>query len=145
LGLFEGAMLEHGNLFFFTPLIAAMAGNVGVQSSAIIVQGLANNTLSGSLFRRLIKEISLSLLNGAILSVILFMGSYFLLDEPPIIGFVICSALISVIIIASLIGTFVPLLFGIDPALATGPFITTSNDICGILIYFSIARMILGF
>ncbi|MBX9888628.1 MAG: magnesium transporter [Flavobacteriaceae bacterium] len=148
LGLFEGAMLEHGNLFFFTPLIAAMAGNVGVQSSAIIVQGLANNTLSGSLFNRLIKEISLSLLNGAILSVILFLGSYFLLDEQPIIGIVICSALVSVIIIASLIGTFVPLLldkFGIDPALATGPFITTSNDICGILIYFSIAKMILGF
>ena len=148
LGLFEGAMAEHGNLFFFTPLIAAMAGNVGVQSSAIIVQGLANNTLSGSLFRRLIKEISLSLLNGSILSVILFTGSYYLLDEPLIIGFVICSALISVIIIASLIGTFVPLLldkFGVDPALATGPFITTSNDICGILIYFSIARMILGF
>lgn len=148
LGLFEGAMLKHGNLFFFTPLIAAMAGNVGVQSSAIIVQGLANNTLSGSLFNRLIKEISLSLLNGAILSIILFLGSYFLLDEPPIIGIVICSALVSVIIIASLIGTFVPLLldkFGIDPALATGPFITTSNDICGILIYFSIAKMILGF
>ncbi|WP_366186058.1 magnesium transporter [Flavobacterium ovatum] len=148
LGLFEGAMLQHGKLFFFTPLIAAMAGNVGVQSSAIIVQGLANDTLSGSLFNRLIKEISLSLLNGAILAVILFIGSYFLLGEPLIIGFVVCSALISVIIIASLIGTFVPLLldkFGIDPALATGPFITTSNDICGILIYFSIARLILGF
>jgi magnesium transporter len=146
--VFEGAMLEHGNLFFFTPLIAAMAGNVGVQSSAIIVQGLANNTLSGSLFNRLIKEISLSLLNGAILSTILFLGSYFLLGEPPIIGIVICAALVSVIIIASLIGTFVPLLldkFGVDPALATGPFITTSNDICGILIYFSIAKMILGF
>jgi magnesium transporter len=79
-----------------------------VQSSAIIVQGLANNTLSGSLFNRLIKEIALSLL-GAILSAILFAGSYFLLGEPPI-GFVICCALLSVIIIASLIGTFVPLL-----------------------------------
>ena len=148
LGLFEGAMLVHGELFFFTPLIAAMAGNVGVQSSAIIVQGLANDTLSGSLFNRLIKEISLSLLNGSILAAILLFGSYFILDEPIIIGFVICCALISVIIIASLIGTFVPLLldkFGIDPALATGPFITTSNDICGILIYFSIAKMILGF
>jgi magnesium transporter len=148
LGLFEGAMAEHGNLFFFTPLIAAMAGNVGVQSSAIIVQGLANNTLSGSLFNRLIKEVSLSLFNGAILAAILFLGSYFLLGEPPIIGVVITSALVSVIIIASLIGTFIPLLldkFGIDPALATGPFITTSNDICGILIYFSIAKMILGF
>ncbi|AWG20661.1 magnesium transporter [Flavobacterium faecale] len=148
LGLFEGAMLQHGKLFFFTPLIAAMAGNVGVQSSAIIVQGLANDTLSGSLFKRLIKEISLSLLNGGILAVILFLGSYFLLGEPMVIGFVVCCALMSVIVIASLIGTFVPLLldkFGVDPALATGPFITTSNDICGILIYFSIARLILGF
>ena len=148
LGLFEGAMLEHGNLFFFTPLVAAMAGNVGVQSSAIIVQGLANNTLSGSLFNRLVKEVSLSLLNGVILATILFLGSHFLLNVEIIIGVIVTVALMSVIIIASLIGTFVPLLldkFGIDPALATGPFITTSNDICGILIYFSIAKMILGF
>ena len=148
LGLFEGAMLEHGKLFFFTPLIAAMAGNVGVQSSAIIVQGLANNTLSGSLFNRLLKEISLSLLNGLILASILFLGSHFVLDVEVIIGVIVTIALVSVIIIASLIGTFIPLLldkFGIDPALATGPFITTSNDICGILIYFSIAKLVLGF
>ena len=148
LGLFEGAMLVHGKLFFFTPLIAAMAGNVGVQSSAIIVQGLANDTLSGSLFNRLIKEVSLSLLNGLILAIILFLGSHFLLNVEIIIGVIVTIALVSVIIIASLIGTFVPLLldkFGIDPALATGPFITTSNDICGILIYFSIAKLILGF
>jgi magnesium transporter len=148
LGLFEGAMEEHGKLFFFTPLIAAMAGNVGVQSSAIIVQGLANNTLSGSTFNRLIKEISLSLLNGVILAVILFIGGHFLLNLELIEGLIVSGALISVIIIASLIGTFIPLLldkFGIDPALATGPFITTSNDICGILIYFSIAKVVLGF
>ena len=148
LGLFEGAMAEHGKLFFFTPLIAAMAGNVGVQSSAIIVQGLANNTLSGSVFNRLIKEISLSLLNGFILAAILFFGGHFLLNLELIEGMIVSGALISVIIIASLIGTFIPLLldkFGIDPALATGPFITTSNDICGILIYFSIAKVVLGF
>lgn len=148
LGLFEGAMLNHGNLFFFTPLIAAMAGNVGVQSSAIIVQGLANNTLSGSLFNRLVKEVSLSLFNGLILAIILFLGSHYLLNVEFIIGVIVTTALVSVIVIASLIGTFVPLLldkFGIDPALATGPFITTSNDICGILIYFSIAKLILGF
>ena len=148
LGLFEGAMKNHKELFFFTPLIAAMAGNVGVQSSAIIVQGLANNTLSGSLFNRLIKEVSLSLLNGVILAIILFLGSYFLLGASTKIILTITTALISVIIIASLLGTFVPLLLdkiGVDPALATGPFITTSNDICGILIYFSIAKVILGF
>lgn len=148
LGLFEGAMANHGNLFFFTPLIAAMAGNVGVQSSAIIVQGLANQSISGSLWNRLIKEVSLSLLNGIILASILFIGSHFLLNVEIIIGEIVTIALISVIIIASLIGTFIPLLlhrFNIDPALATGPFITTSNDICGILIYFSIAKLILGF
>lgn len=148
LGLFGGAMLQHGDLFFFTPLIAAMAGNVGVQSSAIIVQGLANDTLSGSLFNRLVKEVSLSLLNGVILAAILFLGSHFLLNVEVIIGVIVTISLISVIIIASLIGTFIPILldsFGIDPALATGPFITTSNDICGILIYFTIARLILGF
>ncbi|MEN9928880.1 MAG: hypothetical protein RLZZ231_801 [Bacteroidota bacterium] len=148
LGLFEGAMAQHGKLFFFTPLIAAMAGNVGVQSSAIIVQGLANNTISGSIINRLLKEISLSLLNGIILASILFLGSYFLLGYDVKIGEIISVSLISVIIIASLIGTFIPLLLdklGIDPALATGPFITTSNDICGILIYFSIAKFILGF
>jgi magnesium transporter len=145
LELFGGAMANHGNLFFFIPLIAAMAGNVGVQSSAIIVQGLANNTLSGPLFQRLIKEVSLSLLNGIILATLLFVGSHFLLNVELIIGVIVSIALISVIIIASLIGTFVPLLldrYDIDPALATGPFITTSNDICGILIYFSIAKLI---
>lgn len=148
LGLFEGAMEKHKELFFFTPLIAAMAGNVGVQSSAIIVQGLANNSISGTIFNRLLKEISLSLLNGIILGIILFLGCYFILNEGFDMGLVVTVALISVIIIASLLGTSIPLVlnkFGIDPALATGPFITTSNDICGILIYFTIAKLILGF
>ncbi len=148
LGLFEGAMKNHGELFFFTPLIAAMAGNVGVQSSAIIVQGLANHSISGTIFNRLLKEISLSLLNGLILATVLFFGSHFLLGVDTKIGIIVTIALVSVIVIASLIGTSIPLLldkFGIDPALATGPFITTSNDICGILIYFSIAKLILGF
>jgi magnesium transporter len=148
LGLFEGAMNAHRNLFFFTPLIAAMAGNVGVQSSAIIVQGLANDTLSGSLFSRLIKEVSLSLLNGIILATILLAGSHFLLGVDWLVGATVTVALVSVIVIASLLGTFIPLLLdriNIDPALATGPFITTSNDIFGILIYFTIAKLILGF
>ncbi|MCL9803955.1 magnesium transporter [Flavobacterium amniphilum] len=148
LGLFEPAMQIHPELFFFTPLIAAMGGNVGVQSSAIIVQGLANNAITGSIMERLLKELSLSLLNGVILAAILFMGSYFLLNFEAHIGVTVTVALISVIVIASLNGTFIPIIlnkYGIDPALATGPFITTSNDILGILIYFSIAKMILGF
>ncbi|MFD2892362.1 magnesium transporter [Flavobacterium chuncheonense] len=148
LGLYEPAMELHKELFFFTPLIAAMAGNVGVQSSAIIVQGLANNALSGSLLNRLLKELSLSLLNGLILASILIAGSHFLLDINIMTGLTVSLALLSVIITASLIGTFIPIVldkYGVDPALATGPFITTSNDILGIIIFFSIAKTILGF
>lgn len=147
-GQFESAMVQYGVLFFFTPLIAAMAGNVGVQSSAIIVQGLANGSLTGSIWYRLFKEITLSLLNGIVLAIILFFGSHFLLGHEYIIGLTVSISLISVILIASLIGTFVPIIldkYGIDPALATGPFITTSNDIFGLLIFFSIAKVILGF
>lgn len=148
LGTFDAAMQEHAALFFFVPLIAAMAGNVGVQSSAIVLQGLANQSLSGSLLNRLLKEILLSLLNGAALSLLLIVGGIFLLGFDFLFGLTVGISLISVIVIASLIGTFVPIIldkFGIDPAMATGPFITTSNDIFGILIYFSIAKLILGF
>ncbi len=147
LGIFEPVMDLHPELFFFTPLIAAMAGNVGVQSSAIIVQGLANNTIIGPVVERLLKELSLSLLNGIILSAILLLGSYFLLGYEIHVGYTVAIALLSVIIMASLIGTFIPIIlnkYGVDPALATGPFITTSNDILGILTYFTIAKIILG-
>lgn len=148
LGLFDAAMKENGELFFFIPLIAAMAGNVGVQSSAIIVQGIANNTLDGPLWKRLFKEFSLSLFNGIILGLILFLGCFFLLNSGIMLGITVTIALISVIIVASFLGTFIPIMlnkYGVDPALATGPFITTSNDISGILIYFFIAKAILGF
>ena len=147
LGIFEPMMNSHRMLLFFTPLIAAMAGNVGVQSSAIVVQGLANNSITGSLWNRLLKELSLSLLNGSILAIILILGTHFLLGYEFIIGITVSIALLSVIVVASLIGTFIPIVldkYGIDPALATGPFITTSNDILGILIYFSIARLVLN-
>jgi magnesium transporter len=147
LGIFEPLMEDHRMLLLFTPLIAAMAGNVGVQSSAIVVQGLANNSLTGSLWNRLLKELSLSLLNGSILAVILILGTHFLLGYPFKIGITVSVALLTVIVIASLVGTFIPIIldkYGVDPALATGPFITTSNDIMGIVIYFSIARVILG-
>ena len=148
LGGFDNAMANFPELFFFTPLIAAMAGNVGVQSSAIIVQGLANDSLRGSLWKRLLKEVLLSLLNGFVLAILLMSAGMYFLGFNFKVGLTVAISLISVIIIASLIGTFVPIILdkrNIDPALATGPFITTSNDIFGILIYFLIAKMILGF
>ena len=147
MGGFEEALNNYPVLFFFTPLIAAMAGNVGVQSSAIIVQGLANNNIRGSMWNRLIKEIGLSLINGVILAlIVLLFGLYQEFDIN--ISLTIAISLIVVIIISSLVGTFVPLILdkrGIDPAVATGPFITTSNDIFGIFIFFFIAKLMLDF
>lgn len=147
MGGFEDALIKFPELFFFTPLIAAMAGNVGVQSSAIIVQGLANDNIKGSMLNRMVKEIGLSLVNGVILAALIFVFGFFL-NYDINISITIAISLIIVIIIASLIGTFVPLVLdkkGIDPAVATGPFITTSNDIFGIFIFFYIAKLILGF
>ena len=134
-------------LFFFTPLIAAMAGNVGVQSSAIIVQGLANDVVKGSLISRLLKELGLSLINGIILGFLTIL--FGLATNLPIeLSITISLSMLCVIVVAALIGTSIPILLdkkGIDPAIATGPFITTSNDIFGIFLFFYIAKIILGF
>ena len=138
---------QYRSLFFYTPLIAAMAGNVGVQSSAIIVQGLANNVVKGSLLNRLLKEVGLSLINGTALAVLIILFGMIMQYEFSF-SLTIATALMSVIIVAALIGTFVPIILdkrGIDPAIATGPFITTSNDIFGIFLFFYIAKLILGF
>ncbi len=146
MGGFEEMISKHAVLFFFTPLIAAMAGNVGVQSSAIIVQGLANDDLKGSTGKRLLKEMLLATLNGLILAAVLLVFTW-LWQGDFTTAIAISIALIIVIIVAGIVGTFTPLFLdsrGIDPAIATGPFITTSNDIFGILIYFWIAKSILG-
>ena len=134
-------------LFFFTPLIAAMAGNVGVQSSAIIVQGLANDIVKGSLWSRLLKEVGLSLINGIALgALVMVFGA--IMGYSTAFSLTIAVSMLSVIIIAALIGTFVPIILdkrGIDPAIATGPFITTSNDIFGIFLFFYLSKLILQF
>ena len=135
------------SLFFYTPLIAAMAGNVGVQSSAIIVQGLANDLVKGSLLTRLLKEVSLSLINGLALSIILVIFGQ-IVNQDLFMSLTIAGSMMGVIIIAALVGTFVPIILdkqGIDPAIATGPFITTANDIFGIFLFFYIAQFSLGF
>jgi len=144
---FEEALANYPILFFFTPLIAAMAGNVGVQSSAIIVQGLANDIVKGSLVTRLLKEVGLALINGTILGLLVIIFGQ-IVGQDSLVSLTIAISMLSVIIIASLIGTFVPIILdkkGIDPAIATGPFITTSNDIFGIFLFFYISKIILGF
>nr|WP_262920485.1 magnesium transporter [Hanstruepera flava] len=144
---YEHIMSTVPSLFFYTPLIAAMAGNVGVQSSAIIVQGLANDNVKGSLLNRLLKEIGLSLINGLALAVLVMLFG-FIIDQDTTESFAIAVSMMSVIVVAALVGTFVPIVLdkrGIDPAIATGPFITTSNDILGIYLFFVLAGLIIGF
>ena len=138
---------NYRDLFFYTPLIAAMAGNVGVQSSAIIVQGLANDLVKGSLLSRLIKEVGLSLINGLALALILIVFGQ-IVNQDILMSLTIAGSMMGVIVIAALVGTFIPIILdkqGIDPAIATGPFITTGNDVVGILLFFYVAKIILGF
>jgi magnesium transporter len=147
ISIYEPQIKIYPEMAFFMPLIAAMGGNVGVQSSALVVQGLANNSLSRSgILPKLLKEFSVGLFNGLICSGLLL--SYNLVfDHSMALSITVSVALMTVISFAAIFGTFVPLAldrFKIDPALATGPFITTSNDIVGLFIYFMIGRMMYG-
>jgi len=145
---FSDAMLQFPALLLFIPLVQATAGNVGVQSSAIVVKGLANNTIDGNIIGRLFKEMLLGLVNGLAIAFVVLIISHFGFHTTYLESLTICVALVTVIIMAALIGTFIPIFLdrrGIDAAVATGPFITTSNDIFGILTYFIVAKLILGF
>ena len=144
IGQYEDTLQIYPEMALFIPLIAAMGGNVGVQSSAIIVQGLANNSLGfDNLFQRLRKEFLVALLNGVVCSILIFAYTILYKDSNELAA-TVSVALVLVIISAGLFGTFVPLMldkYKIDPALATGPFITTMNDIVGLFIYFGIGHL----
>jgi magnesium transporter len=144
IGTYEQQIQIHPEMAFFIPLIGAMGGNVGVQSSAIIVQGLANNTLLGAqIGPKLVKELSVGVVNGLICSLLIW-GYAFLIEDWQLAA-TVSAALMVVVLCASFLGTFVPLTmhrFKINPALATGPFVTTLNDIIGITIYFVMGRML---
>lgn len=143
IGVFEEQVGKAPVMAFFIPLITAMAGNVGIQSSSIIVQGLANNSLGlESTSKKLMKELSIALFNGLICSTLVFLYNL-LFSDSFALTITVSTALMTVIIFASLFGTFVPLVLDrakIDPALATGPFITTTNDVIGLFIYFYIGK-----
>ncbi len=142
IGHYESNIIKYTGIALFLPLIAAMAGNVGVQSSSIIVQGLANNSIIASrITKTLFRELIVGVINAVLLSSLIFMYNYFFSDNF-LLAITVSISLFVVVIFASLFGTFVPLIlnrFKIDPALATGPFITTTNDIFGLLIYLMIA------
>ena len=144
IGVFD--LESNFELAFFIPLIAAMGGNVGVQSAAIVVQGLANNNFgSNNITAKLIKELGVAIFNGLICSLIILLTTL-LIGYNIKISLTVSISLLSVIIFAALFGTFIPLIlerYDIDPALATGPFVTTINDILGLIIYFTIGQAIL--
>ncbi|MCG6186150.1 magnesium transporter [Maribellus maritimus] len=148
LGSHEDALSKVTELAFFIPLIAAMAGNVGVQSSSIVVQSIASGVKDiESTSKKLMKEISVALLTASIFAILIFVYNYFTQGNMNL-TFSVSISLFIVIIFASFFGTTIPLILHrlkIDPALATGPFITTMNDICGLLIYLMIGKMFFEF
>jgi len=144
IGAYEDQIRIHAGMAMFIPLIAAMAGNVGVQSSAIVVQGLANNSLGlDGLWKRLFKELLVGLINGIVLGTLIFIYNFFFSDDLTL-TIIVSISLVSVIVFAAIFGTLVPLMldkYKIDPALATGPFITTVNDVFGLFLYLYIGYL----
>jgi magnesium transporter len=144
----ESALERIPNMVFFIPLIGAMAGNVGVQSSSIVVQGLASGVNDfQSMSRKLLKELSVALIVAFVLAglILLFNLIFNFRGSGTNLAYIVSFSLFVVVIFASLFGTFIPLFLNkmkIDPALATGPFITTTNDILGLLVYMLIGQFL---
>lgn len=146
MGLFEGELARLTAIAFFTPLIQATGGNVGIQSSSLIVQSLANpDYVDEGLWKRLLKVFFVAVLNGLFLST-LVLGANIVLFGEYSLSLVVSFALFSVVVFASFIGTVTPLIlnrYGYNPALAAGPFITTINDLLGLTIYFFTIHLLL--
>lgn len=142
----ENAFEKFKTLIIFVPLLSATAGNIGVQASAIVVQGLANGTLKEFSRSYFSKEITVAMISGSIISLFLLIYHSIVYQQYQV-GVAISISMVVVILFAATLGTLVPLFLhkkNIDPAIATGPFITTTNDVFGIILYFTIARLILG-
>lgn len=146
MGLFETELIQVTAIAFFTPLIQATGGNVGIQSSSLIVQSLSNpGFVEEGFWKRLTKVFLVALLNGLFLALIVF-GANILLFNAQTLSFVVSIALFSVVVFASFVGTVTPLVlnkFGVNPALASGPFITTINDLLGLTVYFFTVHLLL--
>lgn len=147
LGNFEAGFATNPAMALFIPLIGGTGGNVGIQSSAIVVQGLANGSLDlKNSMKQIWKEMGVSLINALVISLLVFVYNCFRLDPLNPTTIAVSASLFAVVIFASVFGTLVPLMlerFNIDPALATGPFITITNDIIGMLIYTLISWQLL--
>ncbi|MBC5994400.1 magnesium transporter [Pontibacter cellulosilyticus] len=145
MGFFENDIAILPALALFVPLITATGGNVGIQSSSIIIQTLSSNAVMFENFaQRIFKMILVALLNALIISILVFCFTYLFRNDFTL-SLVVSLALFSVVMLASLMGTVTPMVldkFGINPAVAAGPFITTANDLLGLTIYFGVAHLL---
>ena len=143
---FTTTLGSHPEMALFIPLLAGMGGNVGVQSSAIAVQGLANNSLDSShMFKHIMKELLVALINATILSLIVYVYNFFVYDPFDIVTLAVPLSLFVVIMFASAFGTLIPMVLErmkINPAVATGPFIQIVNDLSGMTFYMLIAKLL---
>lgn len=148
IGFFEAGLAKVTALAFFIPLITATGGNVGIQSSTLVVQSLANKSaFDDSLSRRFMKGLLVAMINGLVLASFVFGMIVLFYGNELKFAFVVSIALFCVVLLASFMGTFTPLVldrFGINPALASGPFITTANDLIGLAVYFLVAMSLLN-
>ena len=148
IGLFESDIALVPSLAFFIPLITATGGNVGIQSSSLVLQSLASTSVfEDSMAKRLLKVLVVALINGAALGV-LVLGFNLILGESAQLALVVAIALFCVVLLASFMGTITPIVldkFGVNPALASGPFITTANDLLGLTVYFGVAHLLYAF
>lgn len=147
IGFFEEGLSKVTALAFFIPLITATGGNVGIQSSSLVVQSLANKSIfDDSLSKRFIKVFLVAILNGIILATFVFGVVVLFYRSEVAFALVVSIALFSVVLLASFMGTITPIVLdkmGINPALASGPFITTANDLLGLAVYFLVAMALL--
>lgn len=148
MGRFDEQISLKPQMAMFVPLVVAMAGNVGVQSSSIVVQGLANKSINlDSTWRKLLKEVSVAFMVASLFSVLIFVYNFFMKQSMEL-TVTVSTSLFTVMMFASVFGAFMPMIlnrFKVDPAVATGPFITTVNDVLGIIIYFSLGQALSGF
>ena len=147
IGVFEEDLMKVASLAFFIPLIIATGGNVGIQSSALVVQSLASiSVFESSIRQKFVKTIFVAIVNGVVLAGLVFVFIYF--SYSSTLAFVVSVALFSVVMLASLLGTLIPLILdklGFNPALASGPFITTTIDLLGLAVYFIVAHLLYNF
>ena len=148
IGFFEEGLNKYLALASFIPLVAATGGNVGIQASSLIVQSLANKSIfDDAPLQRFFKGLLIALINGVVLGGFVFLVVVFLYGFEPIFGVTVGIALFCVVLLASFMGTVTPLVlnrFGINPAIASGPFITTTNDLLGLAVYFGVAMLLLN-